>query len=203
MMRRYFIPLVVVVCVIIGTFLFTKSQLDKQYEVYRMDNANIVGDRRYLELLVESMINGMNQSVSSSALLTRGEDSLALPKVVSFPCLLIYIPETDNICMGCVDYAIEAVKKVFVDFEHRTDIGIISQTYNPDLKERIINKKVYFLQEDSMLITVHNEFDSPLYLVLNNECRVVSSFVPNANFENLVFDYLSKVKTGLLRDISF
>lgn len=76
-----------------------------------MDNANIVGDRRYLELLVESMINGMNQSVSSSALLTRGEDSLVLPKVVSFPCLLIYIPETDNICMGCVDYAIEAVKK--------------------------------------------------------------------------------------------
>lgn len=37
MMKRYFIPLVVVVCVIIGTFLFTKSQLDKQYEAYRMD----------------------------------------------------------------------------------------------------------------------------------------------------------------------
>lgn len=202
-MKRYFIPLVVVVCAIIGTFLFTKSQLDKQYEVCRMNNANIVGDRRYLESLVKSMINDMNQSVSSSALLVRGQDSLALSEIVSFPCLLIYIPETDNICMGCVDYAIEAVKKVFADFEYRTDIGIVSQGYNPDLKERIINKKVYFLQEDSMFITVHNEFDSPLYLVINNECRVISSFVPNANFENLVLNYLSKVKTGLLRDISF
>ena len=84
-MKRYFIPLVVVVCVIIGTFLFTKSQLDKQYEVYRMDNANIVGDRRYLELLVESMINGMNQSVSSSALLTRGFSCIAKGCFLSMP----------------------------------------------------------------------------------------------------------------------
>ncbi len=197
-MKQYLIPVIVVVCVIASTFLYTKYHIDKQYKVRQVENANLVGDKRYLESLVSSMINDMNQPLSSCTLLKRGQDSLALAQVASFPCLLIYIPEADNVCMSCVDYAISSVKKAFVDFDKRTDIGIVSQAYNPDLKERIINKKVYFLQDKRALISVHNEFNNPLYLVINKEYQVISSFVPNANFDNLTRSYLSKVETGLL-----
>lgn len=184
-MRQYVIPVVVVVCVIISTFLYTKYHIEQQYKVCQIEYANVVGEKRYLESLVSSMINDMNQSLAPCALLKRGRDSLTLSQAVSFPCLLIYIPETDNVCMSCVDYAISSVKKVFADFEKRTNIGIISQSYNPDLKERIINKKVYFLQDKRIFSSVHNEFNNPLYLVINEKCQVISSFVPNADFGNL------------------
>lgn len=197
-MKQYLIPVIVVICVIASTFLYTKYHIDKQHKVRQIENANIVGEKRYLESLVYSMINDMNQSLPSCTSLRRGQDSLTLAQAVSFPCLLIYIPEADNVCMSCVDYAISSVKKVFSDFEKRTDIGIISQAYNPDLKERIINKKVYFLQDKRALISVYNEFNNPLYLVINKEYQVVSSFVPNANFDNLTRSYLSKVEAALV-----
>ncbi|MDE6181235.1 MAG: hypothetical protein K2G02_09045 [Phocaeicola sp.] len=74
-MKSYVIPVLVIAFVMFGTFFMTKRHSDKQIEKLKIDNANLVGDKRYFETLVDFMSNSISMTFPSCAIV-RGADTI-------------------------------------------------------------------------------------------------------------------------------
>ncbi|MDE6181234.1 MAG: hypothetical protein K2G02_09040 [Phocaeicola sp.] len=99
--------------------------------------------------------------------------------------------------MSCVDYAISSVQSAFSNFATDSCINILSFGYNPDLKERIIKKKVFYVaQNDLSSFSAFNQV-LPFYLVIDGEKHIISSFIPNMTLPKLTRDYLHNIHSYL------
>lgn len=136
-MKSYIAPALTILCVIIGTYSVTKKQSEKLHEKVQIEKANFIGRERYFKFLFNFALNNIGQKFPVYEVKHK-TDTISSDQIITYPGLLICIPETENVCMSCVDYAITSVREVFPDFEKNQSIGIVSFGYNLNLKERIV-----------------------------------------------------------------
>lgn len=192
-MKNYIIPLIVIVSVITAVHLFTSSFYKKQVEREQVKLSNEIGKIRYSEWSFSLLKSVLGKSVDETKW-SHFSDTVSADDCISYPCLLIYVPPMENLCMSCVNYAISSVQKVYNNEWESPKIGILTCGYNGELKERILKKKVYSIEKDVYLI---NNFNNPVYLVVDKNKRIISSFMPYEVMEGWAEDYLNSIRTLL------
>lgn len=152
---------------------------------------NLVGEKYFLNDSFNSFLATPYISVDS-VLLRHREDSAKLSDVVSFPCLVIYLPSVkEGICNSCIDYALNEAMNNLKNFSNNEHICIISVEFNPEIRERIYKKKCYFV--DDGLLTVPQS-NIPYYFVINQGGSVEYLFTPNSLFNEYTNIYLQQLK---------
>lgn len=118
-----------------------------------------------------------------------------LSESISQPCLIIYIPYSEDICMSCIHFAITKVKSHFSNFSTNSNICIITSRYNPKIKSRIYQKEIYHLTKENggFDIPADNMF-LPHYFIVDSKLVITSFFTPNSSYPDLTDDYLKSVK---------
>lgn len=125
----------------------------------------------------------------------KGDSVLYLDEAVQYPCLLIYFPSAEDVCASCIDYAFNSVSKNFGDFMNSRNIAIVTNSYFPNLNPRVVKKDILRMEDEYGLVSLDNS--NPIYLLLNNERRVISCYVPNVKWNNETVGYLDSVKRYL------
>ena len=162
-MKNIIIIILSILCVSLS--LWTGWRYITQKDVASSIN-NIIGEKRYLEdsfndLLTVDFITG------DSVNLKRGDTQSQLADLVSYPCMIIYLPSVqEEICGSCLDFAINEARDTLGDLFVSNRINIISLGDNPEIKERIYKKKVYVTE--TALIDVPKAY-MPYYFVLNED----------------------------------
>ena len=191
-MKNIIIIILSILCVSLS--LWTGWRYITQKDVASSIN-NIIGEKRYLEdsfndLLTVDFITG------DSVNLKRGDTQSHLADLVSYPCMIIYLPSVqEEICGSCLDFAINEARDTLCDLFVSNRINIISLGDNPEIKERIYKKKVYVTE--TALIDVPKAY-MPYYFVLNEDGKVSHLFCPNSAFEDHTTAYLTKVASILM-----
>ncbi len=118
-----------------------------------------------------------------------------LSESISQPCLIVYIPYSEDICMSCIHFAITKVKSYFSNFSTNRDICIITSCYNPKIKSRIYQKKIYHLSKKNggFNIPADKKF-LPHYFIVDKKFVITSFFTPNSSYPDLTDDYLRSAK---------
>lgn len=191
-MKNYGIPFLVIVSVIVSTHLFSSSFYKKQIEKEQVKLGNEIGKTRYHEWSFSLFTSVSGKSLGK--VWKHHADMVSVDDCVSYPCLLIYVPPMENLCMSCVNYAISSVQKIYANEWKTSQIGILTCGYNGELKERILEKKVYSVEKDMFSI---KNFSNPVYLVLDKDKRVISSFMPYEVMEGWTDEYLNSVRSLL------
>ena len=190
MMKKYIIPFIVVVSVIIATHLFLSSFYKERIEEEKIMLANEQGKVRYSDWSFSLFKNVVGQSLDEG-LWKHDADTVSVDDCVSCPCLLIYVPPMENLCMSCANYAVSSVQKIYGDEWENSQIGILTCGYNGELKERILNKKVYSVEKDMFEI---KNFNNPVYLLVGKDKKIISSFMPYEVMEGWTTEYLKSVR---------
>ena len=193
MMKNYIIPFIVVVSVIVATHLFSSSFYKERIEEEKIMLANEQGKVRYNEWSFSLFTNVVGQSLDKG-LWKYNADTVSVDDCVSYPCLLIYVPPMENLCISCVNYAISSVQEIYGDEWDSSQIGILTCGYNGELKERILKKKVYSVEKDMFAI---KNFNNPVYLLLDKDKKIISSFMPYEVMEGWTTEYLKSVRSLL------
>ena len=192
-MKNYIIPLIVVASVIVATHLFLSNFYKERIEEEEIKLASEQGKVRYSEWSFSLFTNVVWQSLDKG-LWKHDADTVSVDGCIEFPCLLIYVPQMENLCMSCVDYAISCVQEVYSDEWQTSKIGILTCGYNGELKERILKKKVYSVEKDMFAI---KNFNNPVYLLVGKDKKIISSFMPYEVMEGWTTEYLKSVRSLL------
>lgn len=192
-MKNYIIPLIVVVSVIIATHLFLSSFYKEQVEQEKIMLANEQGKVRYSEWSFSLFTSVVGQPVNK-AIWKHNADTVSVDECVNYPCLLIYVPPMENLCISCVNYAISSVQEIYGDEWGSPQIGILTCGYNGELKERILKKNVYSVEKDMFAI---KNFNNPVYLLVGKDKKIISSFMPYEVMEGWTTEYLKSVRSLL------
>lgn len=151
---------------------------------------SVIGEKRFLEDYFDISLSG-NVLILDSTNLIRKEETKNIFDVIELLCLIIYTPSMDeNVCMSCINYAIQEVKKKFTDYSFNRHICIISVRKNPELKERIIKKKCYYVEENILGVSKKNV---PYYFVIDENRNINDLFIPNSSFKSYTDTYLKRI----------
>ena len=194
-MKNYIIPICVILSVIIAAHIFTQSLCEKEFERTKIVLANQEGKLRYSEYLF-NLSTSIVGTIMGSEVVNHYAEIDALDNCFDFPCLLIYVPSIENLCMSCVNYAISSVQEIYGEEWETPKIGILTCGFNGELKERILRKKVYSVKKDIFSI---EDFNNPVYLVVNKEKRIISSFMPYEVMEGWTNRYLNSIRALLYK----
>ena len=192
-MKNYIIPVVVVISVIVATHLHTSSIYAEQMEQEQIKLSNEQGKVRYNEWSFSLFTSVVGEPVNE-AMWKYYADTVSVDDCISYPCLLIYVPPMENLCMSCVNYAISSVQEIYADEWGSPQIGILTCGYNGELKERLLKKKVYSVEKDIFAI---KNFNNPVYLVVDKDKKIISSFMPYEVMEGWTVEYLKSVRSLL------
>lgn len=119
----------------------------------------------------------------------------SLSESISQPCLIIYIPYSEDICMSCIHFAITKVKSHFFNFSTNSNICIITSRYNPKIKSRIYQKEIYHLTKENEGFDIPaDKVFLPHYFIMDSEFVITSFFTPNSSYPDLTDNYLKSVK---------
>lgn len=190
MMKNYIIPIIVVFSVITATHLYTSSVFTKQIEQEQVRLYNEQGKVRYSEWTFSLFTSVVGQPVNVVKWKYYA-DTVSVDDCISYPCLLIYVPPMENLCISCVNYAISSVQKVYGNEWKTSKIGILTCGYNGELKERILKKKIYSVEKDMFAI---KNFNNPVYLLVGKDKKIISSFMPYEVMEGWTTEYLKSVR---------
>lgn len=117
---------------------------------------------------------------------------------ISQPCLIIYIPYSEDICMTCIHFAITKVKTHFSNFSTNSNIYIISSRYNPKISSRIYQKEIYHFTQKTMGFDIAaDKVLLPHYFIVDSKLVITSFFTPNSSYPDLTNDYLISAKKFL------
>ena len=154
--------------------------------------SNVIGEKRYLEDSVKELLTRKSIQLDSIEL-RRGNEHYKLCDIVSFPCIVIYLPSVqEKICGSCLIFAMDEAQKHLEDFFRNKQVCIISLGDNPEMKERIYKKKIFVT--DQPLIDVPKTY-MPYYFIVNNEGDISHLFCPNSAFKNYTSVYWEKIKS--------
>ena len=181
------------VSVIATTHLYTSSVYTKQMEQEQIRLSDEQGKVRYNEWSFSLFTSVVGQPVNK-AMWKHYADTVVADDCISYPCLLIYVPPMENLCMSCVNYAISSVQEVYGDEWETSQIGILTCGYNGELKERLLKKKVYSVEKDMFAI---KNFNNPVYLLVSKDKKIISSFMPYEVMEGWTDEYLKSVRSLL------
>ena len=198
-MKQYIVPFVVVAFVIGTTYMLMNFRFEKSEKEYQIDLANKEGKIRYANQLFSFMSEHFGEKINEVNIIHQ-KDTFDLNDVLTFPSLLVYIPENEEVCMSCIDYAITSVKNTFENFSQSENVVIVTCGRNVELKERIIKKDIYFTLNDKPLIDT--ELKSPIYLLVNEELQILSSFIPNILNDHWTVEYIKGVYDFIKTSIS-
>lgn len=183
-MKKIVVVLCFALCLavlIVGWLNYFRQKQINQY------TREIVGEKFYLEDSFHDLLSTDTICIDSISV-RHHEKEIKLSDVVSFPCLVIYLPSTEEeICGSCIKYALNSVKTYFENFSKNNHICIISTSENPAIKKRIYRKDCYISQ--TALFNVP-QTDRPYYLVLTEEGCVRYLFYPNGLYEKYTTQYL-------------
>lgn len=121
-------------------------------------------------------------------------NAMSIYEYILLPCLVIYIPK-EEICMSCVDFAINQVKSRFPDFGLNPNILLITSKINPNINSRIFGKRIFHFTsktENRFGIPADSE-DMPQYFLLTANKEINLFFTPNRACIELLDTYLEKV----------
>lgn len=162
-----------------------KDKVSFQIQINDILNKHIVSSISNNNLIVH------NSMIASN---TDSSNAKSIFEYISLPCLVIYIPN-DEICMTCVDFAINKVRSKFPDFGENSNILLLTSKFNPNMNARIYGKQVFHFTSEiknGFGITADNE-RVPQYFLLTVNKEISLFFTPNSACEELSDIYLEKV----------
>lgn len=177
-MKKVIVIIAVVLALVLlfGGLWYSYSKLKRMELVM----SNIIGENYYLKDSFNNL-STVNYISVDSVWLKHGQEAVELSKVVSFPCLIIYLPSVhEDVCNSCIDYAINEAMRTFKNFSNSRHICLVSIDFNPEIKERVYKKKCYFV--DKALLDVP-QVNMPYYFILNKDGSVEFLFAPNSLFK--------------------
>ena len=94
------------VCVVLA--LKVLWDYSKQKKV-TLSISSVIGEKRFLNESFNGLLT-VNSITIDSVCLRHGEETVELSEVVSFPCLIVYLPSIqEDICNSCIEYALSEV----------------------------------------------------------------------------------------------
>lgn len=110
------------------------------------------------------------------------------------PCFVIYVPDLENVCISCVDYAINSAKEHFPDFKTCNRIQVITNAENnPALNARMVGRNILRLKDKSGLGIPADTLNAPQYFIVNSNYEVNAFFTPNSAYPELTDMYLTRI----------
>lgn len=185
---------IIIVLSLVCVSLFLKVWLDysKQKDTTLLIST-VIAEKRFLKDSFNGLLT-INSIDIDSVWLRHGDKIIKFSEVVSFPCLIVYLPSIqEDICNSCIEYALNEVMVNFKEYSRNEHICIISVNSNPEIKERIYKKKCYVVDETLLDVPKAN---MPYYFVLNKEGHVEFLFAPNFLFKECTTIYWKQLKSN-------
>lgn len=183
-MKKYFIVIGFILCLsalVIGWWNYFKQKQINQY------TRSIIGEKIYLEDSFKNFLSTDTICIDS-IWVEHKEQAIKLSDIVSFPCLVIYLPSTEEeICGSCIKYALNSVKTNFGNILENNHICLISVSENPAIKKRVYQKDCYVAQTPLLYVSQTN---IPYYFILTKEGYVRYLFYPNGLHKEYTIQYL-------------
>ena len=192
-MKRCIISIVFLIFAIIAGAIWLKYSKQKSTELLI---SSVVGENRFLKDSFNSLLT-IDSIAMDSIWLKHGKDVIKLSELVSFPCLIIYLPSIkEDICNSCIDYALTEAMQNSRSFADNNHVCIISVNHNPEVKERIYKKKCYYVDESFLNVP---QMNMPYYFVLDKDGYVDCLFAPNSLFKECTSLYWKLLECRCLR----
>lgn len=192
---KHFFPVIFIAVALFSTYHIIRNSYEKKIDKYQKSISESVGKARFLEHQLNIQSKLFNTELNETKLWKYNCTTSTLDEIVQYPCLIIYIPNSDNICGSCIDYSFKSVQNVFGNNMNSKHIAIITMSYFPNLNPRIIKKEIFNLNGKSELISSENS--NPIYLLINEEKKIISCYIPNIKWNKETLNYLEGVKDFL------
>lgn len=183
-MKKLLIIIGFILCLsalVIGWWNYFKQKQINQY------TRSIIGEKIYLEDSFKNFLSTDTICIDS-IWVEHKEQAIKLSDIISFPCLVIYLPSTEEeICGSCIKYALNSVKTHFGNILENNHICLISVSKNPAIKKRIYQKDCYVAQTALLDVPQTN---IPYYFILTKEGYVRYLFYPNGLHKEYTIQYL-------------
>lgn len=190
-MKRCIISIVFLLLAIFAGAIWLKCPKQRNTEL--LINS-VAGENRFLKDSFNSLLT-IDSVVMDDIWLKRGKEVIKLSELVSFPCLIIYLPSVkENICNSCIDYALTEAMKNSKGFADNNHICVVSVNPNPEVKERIYKKKCYYVDESFLNVP---QINMPYYFVLDKDGSVDCLFAPNSLFKEYTSLYWSQLRSEI------
>lgn len=192
---KHFFTVIFIAVALFSTYHIIRNSYEKKIDKYQKSISESVGKARFLEHQLNIQSKLFNTELNETKLWKYNCTTSTLDEIVQYPCLIIYIPNSDNICGSCIDYSFKSVQDVFENNMNSKHIAIITMSYFPNLNPRIIKKEIFNLNGKSELISSENS--NPIYLLINEEKKIISCYIPNIKWNKETLNYLEGVKDFL------
>ena len=173
-MKKYFIVIGFILCLsalVIGWWNYFKQKQINQY------TRSIIGEKIYLEDSFKNFLSTDTICIDS-IWVEHKEQAIKLSDIVSFPCLVIYLPSTEEeICGSCIKYALNSVKTNFGNILENNHICLISVSENPAIKKRVYQKDCYVAQTPLCTVSILSERIAQR--IYNTVSKIYGFYIPN------------------------
>lgn len=200
-MKKY-ISYIFILVILFQTFLLYRLSV---YEKYKYDETVPMQNNDWYKKCIMTTIQNDGYSLKT---LEIASDNDHLNLINSFeeslllPCMIVYIPYSDETCMSCVYFFINKVLSFFENTELEQNIYILSSEYNPNLKSRVFGKPIYYLTEKGGLgIPADNE-KIPHYFILKRNCETSMFFTPDVEEPGFIDIYLKNVSRYIKNEMN-
>lgn len=184
-MKKFLIIIGFILCLSIlgiGWWNYFKQKQINQY------TRAIINEKFYLEDSFKNLLSTDTICIEN-IWVEHKEQRVKLSNIISFPCLVIYLPSTEEeICGSCIKYALNSVKIHFDNILKNNHICLISASKNPAIKKRIYQKDCYVTQTALLNVPQTN---IPYYFILTKEGYVRHLFYPNGLHKKYTIHYLN------------
>lgn len=191
-MKNAILFLLTIVCCIVAMSLISRYRIKREETRRLITISNIIGEKRYLmDLFDISMYNNKELTVDTLTF-NRKNQIIQAKSEIELPCLIIYIPSSQNVCMSCINYAILSVKENIPNIYNSKNCCIVSAKHLPILQERIYKKKIFHLED-----TISLNVSYPIYFLLTENINIILPFIPNAQYATFCEKYLRNIKNNI------
>lgn len=191
-MKKMIVSVLIVLCVFLSLWV---RWCYIEHKEMALSISGVIGEKRYLGDVVKNLMF-IDSVKLDSVELRRGEKHYKIRDIVSFPCMVIYLPSVqEKICGSCLSFALDEARKYSEKLFNGNHLCIISLGDNPEVKERIYKKKVFVV--DEMLINVPKAY-MPYYFMLDRDGRISRLFCPDSSFDKYTFLYWENISPELL-----